>query len=122
MASVLVPLTSAEQFDALLEESVRRPVLLFKHSASCGTSAQALDELADHLERDDHVGAHYALVTVQSHRALSNHIAQRLGVRHETPQSLLLVDRQVVWSASHFRVTAASIAKALATHRGTAAR
>ena len=55
----------------------------------------------------------YAMVTVQTHRAVSNAIAQQLGVRHETPQALLIKDGRVVWSASHFRVTAAAVDRAI---------
>jgi bacillithiol system protein YtxJ len=55
----------------------------------------------------------YAMVTVQTHRAVSNAVAQRLGVRHETPQALLIRDGRVVWSASHFRVTAAAVEDAI---------
>ena len=55
-------------------------------------------------------------VVVQSDRATSNAVATRLGVRHETPQALLLRDGRVVWNASHYRLTADAIAKAVATH------
>jgi bacillithiol system protein YtxJ len=103
--------------DALLGESSTHPVLVFKHSLTCGTSAQALDELADHLEHGEGPHAHYALVTVQTHREVSTAISTRLGIRHETPQALLIMDGRVVWSASHFRVTAAAIAKAIQSHR-----
>jgi hypothetical protein len=34
-------------------------------------------------------------------------------VRHETPQALLIQDGRVVWSASHFRVTADAVGAAL---------
>ena len=73
-------------------ESSTHPVLVFKHSLTCGTSAQALDELADHLEHADGPHAHYALVTVQTHRDVSTAISARLGIRHETPQALLIMD------------------------------
>jgi thioredoxin 1 len=53
------------------------------------------------------------MVTVQTHRAISNAVALRLGVRHETPQALLIRDGRVVWSASHFRVTAAAVEDAI---------
>jgi bacillithiol system protein YtxJ len=110
-------LTTLEQVDGLLGESSTHPVLVFKHSLTCGTSAQALDELADHLEHADGPHAHYALVTVQTHRDVSTAISTRLSIRHETPQALLIMDGRVVWSASHFRVTAESIAKAIQTHQ-----
>jgi bacillithiol system protein YtxJ len=45
------------------------------------------------------------LITVQSHRHLANEAAARLGVRHETPQAILLRNGRPVWSASHFRIT-----------------
>jgi bacillithiol system protein YtxJ len=108
----LTPLHEVEDLDRALVESQHRPVLLFKHSYSCGVSAEALDELLAHLG-DAPGDAHYAMVTVQTHRDVSNAIAARLGVRHETPQALLVRDGRVVWSASHFRVNAASLEKAL---------
>jgi bacillithiol system protein YtxJ len=103
--------------DELLRDSSRHPVLVFKHSLTCGTSAQALDELADHLEHGEGPHAQYALVTVQTHRTVSAAISARLGIRHETPQALLVMDGRVVWSASHFRVTAEAIARAIQTHQ-----
>ena len=112
----LLPLQRIEDLDQLLTDG--RSVLLFKHSYTCGVSAEALDELIGHLERDGTGGARYALITVQTHRALSNAVAQRFGVRHETPQALLIRDGRVVWSATHFRVTADAVRAALS---GTAA-
>jgi hypothetical protein len=130
---LLVPITSLDEFDRLVSESATRPVLLFKHSRSCGTSAEAYDELLDHLSRLDGAPANkttsaasasplsevtnppatYAMVTVQTHRDVSTTIAARLGVRHETPQALVIRDGRVVWTASHFRVTAEAIASAV---------
>jgi bacillithiol system protein YtxJ len=52
-------------------------------------------------------------VEVWSHREVSNAVAKRFGVRHETPQVLFVRDGLVVWSASHFRVTAAAIEQKL---------
>jgi len=104
-----------EDLDRLLAQSSDRPLLLFKHSLTCGTSAEALDELVDHLN-EDKLDARYAIVTVQSHRELSNAVSVRLGVRHETPQALLIRDGRVIWSASHFRVTAAAVQSAIRSH------
>ena len=108
--------------DRLLDDSTRRPVLLFKHSYSCGTSAEALDQLIEHLEASRHPETDYAVVTVQTHRDVSNAVSARLGVRHETPQALLIRAGKVVWSASHFRVTAEAVARALDTHLATPSR
>lgn len=113
----LTQLQHIEQLDRLLSESHTRPLLLFKHSFSCGVSAEALDELIDHLNADIVAAGvpdpHYAIVTVQTHRDVSNAVSMKLGVRHETPQALLIRDGRVIWSASHFRVTAEAMKKAL---------
>jgi len=45
----LTHLQRMEDLDTLLAASGDRPLLLFKHSDTCGTSAEALDELIDHL-------------------------------------------------------------------------
>jgi len=113
----LRPLQHVDDLHRLLAESESRPVLLFKHSYTCGVSMEALDELVAHLkDRDVRTFLpHYAMVTVQTHRAVSNAIAQKLGVRHETPQALLVKNGRVVWSASHFRVTAAAVDDAIRT-------
>jgi len=113
----LTQLQHIEQLDHLLSESHTRPLLLFKHSFSCGVSAEALDELIDHLNADIVAAGvadpRYAIVTVQTHRDVSNAVSTKLGVRHETPQALLIRDGRVIWSASHFRVTAEAMKKAL---------
>lgn len=109
----LKALDKLSDLDRLLAGSADRPVLLFKHSYSCGTSLEALDQLIEHLDEARHHDTDYAVVTVQTHRDISNAVSARLGVRHETPQALLIRDGRVIWSASHFRVTADAMAKAL---------
>ena len=132
MHPALKPLSGIDELDRALAASDERPLLLFKHSFTCGVSAEALDELVAHIKavaalrrRDDPVlagrsasadrpvDASYAMVTVQTHRDVSNAVARKLGVRHETPQALLIREGRVVWSASHFRVTAEAVDAAL---------
>src|SRR5678815_1876122 len=110
----LTNLDRLDQLEQLLAESQARPLLLFKHSYSCGISLEALDEIVDHLNQES-LDARYAMVTVQTHRELSNAVASRLGIRHQTPQAIVVRDGRAVWSASHFRVNAGEIRKALET-------
>jgi bacillithiol system protein YtxJ len=108
----LTTLQGIHELDEALDKSHQRPLLLFKHSHSCGISAEALDELRSHIDTHVHTEAvEYAMVTVQTHRDLSNKIAERLGVRHETPQAILVRGGRAVWSASHFRVNADELKK-----------
>ena len=113
----LTPLRGLAQLEQVITDSHARPVLLFKHSYTCGISAEALDELRAHLDQQTALptGVSYAIVTVQTHREVSNAIASTLGVRHETPQAILVREGRAVWTASHFRVNAAELQKALRT-------
>jgi bacillithiol system protein YtxJ len=102
--SELTHVSDLDELEAAIAESSERPVLLFKHSRTCGVSCEALDELQAHLD-DVEPAAAYKLITVQSHRRVSDAAAARLGIRHETPQAILLRDGRAVWTASHFRIT-----------------
>ena len=108
----LKALSDTAALDAAIAESRERPVLIFKHSRTCGISCEAYDELHSHLA-DAAADAAYNLITVQSHRRLSDEAEARLGVRHETPQAILLRDGVAVWNASHFKITADALTRVL---------
>ena len=99
-------------FEQALEASYTEPVCILKHSVSCGTSHMAFDAIQQWLSGQALPARRY-LLTVQLARALSAAVAARLGVRHESPQVLVLKDGQVTWHGSHFRVTPDAIARAV---------
>lgn len=110
----LQPLSDIAALEAAIAESAERPVLLFKHSRTCGISCEAFDELHAHIEEHPD-GAAYKLITVQSHRSVADAITSRLGIRHESPQAILLRNGSVVWHGSHFRITADQLKAVLAS-------
>ena len=95
-------LSDRSDFDALLEHSKQQPVALLKHSIACPISARGQEQFVG-LEEDGDPPL-YAIV-VQYARDLSDHIAKALGVRHETPQVLLIKDGEVIYHASHYDVS-----------------
>jgi bacillithiol system protein YtxJ len=99
--------------DAAVAESFERPVLLFKHSLTCGMSAHANDEVRAFLAGAENTPV-CGLIVVQHARPVSNAVVERFGIRHESPQALVLRDGRVVWHASHWRVTARSLEDAIA--------
>ncbi len=108
---MLTELNTIDELDAFLEGP--SPVLIYKHSLTCGTSGMALEEVRELLAGPP-IGARAGIVLVQPARAVSNEIARRFGVRHESPQALLVDGNRVVWHASHFRVTAGDVRDAVA--------
>ena len=53
------------------------------------------------------------LIDVIGQRPLSREIAVRLGVQHESPQTILIRGGAVRWHASHYEVTAEALAAQL---------
>jgi len=92
----------------LLTDSTKKPVIVFKHSNTCSISARAYSE----MEKLDNVN----ILEVQSARDVSRELATLTGIRHETPQVIILRDGKAVWNASHFDVTAAGVTKAVESH------
>lgn len=101
-----IELHDVQELDELLSLSKERPVILFKHSNTCGVSARAHTEMAKLEKR-------VAIVTVQRARALSNEIEKRFALPHETPQVLIVREGKLAWSASHFRITADAVRRAV---------
>jgi bacillithiol system protein YtxJ len=112
MSPDLIAVEAMESLDRLIVESAVHPLVIFKHSRSCGVSAEALDQLREHLSIAS-PGTRYAIITVQTHRDLSNAVSARLGIRHETPQAILIRHGRAVWTASHWRVNAAALQRAV---------
>jgi bacillithiol system protein YtxJ len=99
-------ITDTNAFEELADRSKQRPIIIFKHSLTCPISAAAYDQMT-RFDGD------VALIEVQRARQLSNEIESRLGVAHESPQVIILSKGQVVWNASHFKITADAVADAL---------
>ena len=95
-------LQQTDELEAAFERSATQPVLIFKHSETCGVSARALEEFRRHLERR---GTDAALIVVQRARPVSDLVAEATGVPHASPQALLLNAGDVAWHASHGAIT-----------------
>jgi bacillithiol system protein YtxJ len=108
MEEPFTPVTDPHELDTLWDASHEAPVLLFKHDPYCGISAHA------HAELSALDGA-IPTIDVAHDDAIAKAVTERTGIRHESPQVIVLRDGQPVWSASHFAITAAAVTDAL-TH------
>jgi bacillithiol system protein YtxJ len=94
-----IELNSIEKLEELFEKSNEQPIVLFKHSLTCPISAGVHEEVSG-VEADVNV------VIMQKSRDISNEIAQKTGIRHESPQAIVLQNGEVVYHASHYDITA----------------
>lgn len=97
------------ELDGLLNGADGQPVWIFKHSLTCPVSAAAWMEFQSFAAGQPEGGAVYALVEVQRARQVCNEVALRTGVRHQSPQAILLRNGAVAWHASHWAIDAASL-------------
>jgi bacillithiol system protein YtxJ len=103
-------LTTIEELNQFLEENAE--VVLLKHSTTCPISSQAYNEFMQYAK---HEGMKpWGLVIVQTARPVSNEIAERFGVKHESPQVLYVKDGSVVWHTSHWNITEKNLKEAIA--------
>ena len=89
--------------------------LVFKHSTTCPTSAEAAREVAG-LATDLPVYQ----VNVREQRDLSNWVAAEYAVTHQSPQLILVSAGKAVRSWSHWEIRRETVGKALASGPSTA--
>ncbi len=99
-------INSTEKLDELFEQSNEKAVVLFKHSLTCPISSGVYEEISN-------ADADINLVVVQTARNVSTAIADKTGVRHETPQAMVLKDGKVIYHASHYDVTAEDVEESI---------
>jgi bacillithiol system protein YtxJ len=107
----LTQIAGEEDFEAALSAPA---FLLFKHSLICPTSAAAFNEYRHFLVGPEGAAVPTAWLDVRGQRPLSLAVEARTGVRHESPQALLVRAGAVVWHASHGAITRDALARAVA--------
>lgn len=108
-AARFVPVDDEGALDDLIEQSREQPVLLMNYDPYCGVNAAVRRDVVT-------LDADVAVVDVDANHDLGQTVAKKTGVRHESPQMILLKDGKAVWSASHFSITAGAVRAALAEH------
>lgn len=96
--------------DALLDPSPE-PRILYKHSTQCGMCDTAIEEVRSFEE--NHPAAAIYYLDLLAHRDVSDAVARKLGVRHESPQAILLKDGKVLAVLNHRAIRAEALEKAM---------
>lgn len=105
-------LDELSQLQSIRESSFRQPVVLFKHSVRCGISAMAKHHLESNWPLLSGYLEFYFLDLIR-YRSVSDRVAEEFGVRHQSPQVIILRDGQVVFHTSHHKIQAQTLRLAL---------
>ncbi len=92
-------LTNLQQLEAIVEESSKNPVLIFKHSTRCSISRFVLKQFEKEFDLEEKIKPYF--LDLLEHRDVSNEIALTFGVQHQSPQILLIKNGVAVYDTSH---------------------
>lgn len=105
-------LTHVGQLDHLTKISYNTPVLIFKHSTRCGISSIVLNSFRSNYNIDPDVAQVYYL-DLLAFRNVSDEVAYRFQVIHESPQLLLIKNGVAIVHASHYSIQSLNLEKYL---------
>lgn len=98
-----LPLESISALENIDEISMQQYVAIFKHSTTCSISSMSKQR----LERKwtDNITVKIWYLDLLRYRDISNAIAQKYNVQHESPQILLIRNKKCIYHASHLEIT-----------------
>ncbi|HEY0322649.1 MAG TPA: bacillithiol system redox-active protein YtxJ [Pyrinomonadaceae bacterium] len=106
MNNHFTPVSDSTELESLFMLSHERPIVLFKHSLTCPVSSAAYQEMSG-FEGD------VSLIVVQNARAVSREVETLTGIRHESPQAIILRNGRAVWNVSHWRIKRSVVEEAV---------
>lgn len=104
-------LTDLDQLGEIMFNSNEKPAVIFKHSTRCSISRMALKQFENEFALHDKVTPYF--LDLITYREISNEIANRFNVYHESPQILLIKDGKSVYDASHSDIDAGDLSDKL---------
>jgi bacillithiol system protein YtxJ len=93
-----IPLNDLSQLDQIQQTSYTIPQVIFKHSTTCSISQMAFARI-ERSEAPDTIQFYY--LDLLNFRSISNAIAEKFSVSHESPQILLIKNGECTFDESH---------------------
>lgn len=97
-------LTDLGQLNEIVDASFERPILIFKHSTRCGVSRSVLKRFESEFDLAEKITPYF--LDLLEHRDISNEIASRFGVVHQSPQLIVIKSGNTIYDASHDSIDA----------------
>lgn len=92
-------LTDLGQLNEIVDLSNEKAVLIFKHSTRCSISRFALKQFENEFDLEEKITPYF--LDLLNYRDISNEIANRFDVFHQSPQILLIKNGKAIFSTSH---------------------
>lgn len=102
--SFWIALKDLGQINEIITISEEKPVVIFKHSTRCSVSRMALKQFENEFNLQDKMDAYF--LDLIENRAISNEIAKKFDVVHQSPQLLLIKNGKCIYNISHSDIDA----------------
>ncbi len=93
-----IELSDIAQLNEIYTNSYQKTAVIFKHSTRCSVSSMVLHRLEKTAIPSD---IDFYFLDLIKHRDISNMIAEKYSVYHESPQVLIIKDGECVYDESH---------------------
>lgn len=97
-------LTDLGQLNEIIDLSTEKPVVIFKHSTRCSISRMALKQFENEFDLEEKMTPYF--LDLLEFRSISNEIAERFQVQHQSPQIIVIKDGNAIYYASHSDIQA----------------
>lgn len=94
--------TDLSQLEDIIALSATRRVMLFKHSTRCGISIRVLRQFEEGFSPDERTALYF--IDLLRYRDVSNAVAERFNVTHQSPQVLVIENGSCSMHASHHEI------------------
>lgn len=100
-------LDNSDQLEEIAQLSNEKQVLIFKHSTRCSISRMALKQFEKEFDQSDKIVPYF--LDLLAFRSVSNEIAARFGVMHQSPQLIVIKNGKAIYNASHSDIDAGDL-------------
>lgn len=99
-----VQLNSNEQLEDLIRKSTEKSQLIFKYSSRCGLSRTMLNRLENDWQPNEITNIDPIFLDILNAREISDNVEKKFGVRHESPQILVIKNGECIYDNSHIQI------------------
>ncbi len=102
-----IALSDLGQLDEIVNESTKKPVVIFNHSPRCSVSRMVLKNFEREYNLKDKIELYF--LDLLEYRDISNEISTRFDVVHQSPQIIVIKEGNVFYNASHASIDATEL-------------
>ena len=105
-----IGLDNIAQLEEINAASFQNKVVIFKHSTRCGISRMVLKNFENEVQdKAEFKNISFYYLDLIQYRKISNAIADKWQIEHQSPQIIVISNGMAIHDASHYSIKTANI-------------